>query len=133
MQFLFHGLGASSRSNLEPHQVFHRLIPADAHLADVGARRPGLAPAQHVFNIGPPTLEHRLHGARVEVAHPAVQMATPRLVRGRVPKANPLDAAEQAYVSARPVSVAQVVVRQRRRSVVRELPPSLALCRPEQA
>ena len=63
--------------------------------------------------------------------HEAVQVATARLVRCRVAKANPLDAAEHAYVSARTVSLGQVVVRQRRRSVVPEPPPSSARCRRE--
>ena len=131
MQFLFHGLAASSRSNTELGKVFQRFVPADAHLAHVGAGRPNVAPAQHVFHIGSPTLEQRFDGAGVEVAHPAVQVATARLVRCRVAKANPLDAAEHAYVSARTLSLGQVVVRQRRRSVVPEPPPSSARCRRE--
>src|SRR5258708_5997923 len=101
MQFLFHGLAASRLSNLETRQILRWLIAADAHVAYERPGRTVLTPAQHVLHFRRPTLEHRFDRARVQVAHPARQVPTPRFVGGPIPKAYALDAAEDAYMRPR--------------------------------
>jgi hypothetical protein len=69
------------------------LLPLDAHVADVSAGRPVVAPLDEVADIFSEPLRNDLHGTVLAVPHASFDSKASGLFQGRGAEEDPLDAA----------------------------------------